>query len=35
VELRVEDDANVFRERAEAALERGKQAAADRLTAAQ
>ena len=35
VELRAEDDANVFRERAEAALERAKQAAADRLTAAQ
>jgi hypothetical protein len=35
VELRTEDDANVFRERAEAALERAKQAAADRLSAAQ
>ncbi len=35
VELRAEDDANVFRERAEAALERAKQAAADRLSAAQ
>ena len=35
VELRTEDDANVFREHAEAALERAKQAAADRLSAAQ
>jgi diguanylate cyclase (GGDEF)-like protein len=35
VELRAEDDANVFRERAEAAVERAKQAAADRLSAAQ
>ncbi|HLM93866.1 MAG TPA: diguanylate cyclase [Gaiellaceae bacterium] len=35
VELRAEDDATVFRERAEAALERAKQAAADRLSAAQ
>jgi diguanylate cyclase (GGDEF)-like protein len=35
VELRAEDDANVFRERAEAALERAKHAAADRLSAAQ
>ena len=35
VELRAEDDANVFRERAEAALERAKQAPADRLSAAQ
>ena len=35
VELRAEDDATAFRERAEAALERAKQAAADRLSAAQ
>src|SRR4029078_1252603 len=35
VELRTEEDANVFREHAEAALERAKQAAADRLSAAQ
>jgi GGDEF domain-containing protein len=35
VELRAEDDATVFRERAEAALERAKQAAADCLSAAQ
>jgi diguanylate cyclase (GGDEF)-like protein len=35
VDLRAEDDANVFRERAEAALERAKQAAAERLSAAQ
>jgi diguanylate cyclase (GGDEF)-like protein len=35
VELRAEDDANVFRERAEAALGRAKQASADRLSAAQ
>ena len=35
VELRAEDDATGFRERAEAALERTKQAAADRLSAAQ
>lgn len=35
VELRAEDGATVFRERAEAALERAKQAAADRLSAAQ
>ena len=35
VELRTEDDANVFRERAEAALERAQQAAVDRLSAAQ
>jgi diguanylate cyclase (GGDEF)-like protein len=35
VELRVEDDATGFRERADAALERARQAAADRLSAAQ
>jgi hypothetical protein len=35
VELRAEDDATVFRERAEAALERAKQAATDCLSAAQ
>ena len=35
VELRAEDDASIFRERAEAALQRAKQTAADRLSAAQ
>jgi diguanylate cyclase (GGDEF)-like protein len=35
VELRPEDDATAFRERAEAALEQAKQASADRLAAAQ
>jgi diguanylate cyclase (GGDEF)-like protein len=35
VELRLDDDADTLRGRAEAALERGKQAAADRLSAAQ
>jgi diguanylate cyclase (GGDEF)-like protein len=35
VELRAEDDANVFRERAVAALERAKRTSADRLSAAQ
>lgn len=35
VELRAEDDASGFRERAEAALERAKQTGADRLSAAQ
>ena len=35
VELRVEDDATAFQERAEAALEGAKQASADRLSAAQ
>jgi diguanylate cyclase (GGDEF)-like protein len=35
VELRLEDDAGALRKRAEAALERGKQASDDRLAAAQ
>ncbi len=35
VELRLEDDAQSFREQAEAALEGAEQAAAERLSAAQ